>query len=84
MELQLVEVLEKLSAKGIGPHCFIILPDLEVAQACKKPSRDVLTWVQCINIYIAVVAKQHLDMVPEMLAYMLIVLQAQHEYKEPA
>ena len=50
----------------------------------KKPIRDVLTWVQCFNIYIAVVAKKHPDMVPEMLAYMLIVLRAQREYEEPA
>ena len=77
-------MLEKLSAKGTGPHRFIILPGLEVAQACKKPSRDVLTWVQWINIYIVVVAKKHLDMVPEMLASMLIALRAQREYKEPA
>ena len=31
-----------------------------------------------------VVAKKHPDMVPEMLAYMLIVLRAQREYEETA
>ena len=78
-----VGVLEKLSAEP-DPHRFVILPGLEVAQAGKKPIRDVLTWVQCFNIYIAVVAKKHPDMVPEMLAYMLIVLRAQREYEDPA
>ena len=82
-ELQPVGELEKLSAEP-DPHRFVILPGLEVTQARKKPIRDVLTWVQCFNIYIAVVAKKHSDMVPEMLAYMLIVLRAQREYEEPA
>ena len=45
---------------------------------------EMLIWVQCFNIYIVVVAKKHPDMVPEMLAYMLIVLRAQHEYEETA
>ena len=80
-ELQPVGELEKLSAEP-DPHRFVSLPGLEVAQARKKPTRDVLTWVQCFNIYIAVVVKKHPDMVPEMLAYMLIVLRAQRDYKE--
>ena len=37
-----------------------------------------------LNIYIAVVAKKHPDLVPEMLAHVLIVMRAQQEYKEPA
>ena len=82
-ELQPFGVLEKLSAEP-DPHRFVILPGLEVTQACKKPIRDVLTWVQCFNIYIAVMAKKYPDMVPEMLAYLLIVLRAQREYEEPA
>ena len=82
-ELQLVWELEKLSAEP-DLHCFVILPGLEVAQARKKPIRDMLTWVQCFNMYIAVVAKKHPNMVPEILAYMLIVLRAQREYEELA
>ena len=82
-ELQSVGVLVKLSLEP-DPHWFIILPGLEVAQARKKPIQDLLTWIQCFNIYIAVVAKKHPDMVPEMLAHMLIVMRAQREYKEPA
>ena len=82
-ELQPVGVLDKLSLEP-DPHRFVILPGLEVAQARKKPIRDLLTWIQCFNIYIAVVAKKHPDMVPEMLAHMLIVMRAQREYEEPA
>ena len=83
VELQPVGVLDKLSLEP-DPHHFVILPGLEVAQARKKPIQDLLTWIQCFNIYIAVVAKKHPDMVPEMLAHMLIVMQAQREYEEPA
>ena len=82
-ELQLVGVLDKLSLEP-DPHQFVILPGLEIAQAHKKPIWDLLTWIQCFNIYIAVVAKKHPDMVPEMLAHMLIVMRAQQEYEEPA
>ena len=77
-DLQPVGVLDKLSLEP-DPHRFVILPGLEVALACKKLIWDVLTWIQCFNIYIAAVAKEHPDMVPEMLAYMLIVMRAQRE-----
>ena len=58
VELQPVGVLDKLSLEP-DPHRFVILPGLEVTQARKKPIRDLLTWIQCFNIYITVVAKKH-------------------------
>ena len=79
--LQLVGLLEKLSPEP-DPHRFVILPGLEVPQACKKPIQDVFTGIQCFNIYIVDVAKKHPDMVPERLAYMPFVTWAQREYEE--
>ena len=75
--------LDKLNAEP-DPRRYVILPGLEVAEARKKPVRDLFTWLQCFSIYVAVVAKKCPEMVPEMLAYVLIVMRAQWEYEEPA
>ena len=82
-EFQPVGALEKLNAEP-DPRRYVTLPGLEVAQAHKKAIRDLFTWIQCFNIYVAVVAKEFPEMVLEMLAYVLIVMRAQREYEEPA
>lgn len=66
------------------PQKFVILPGLEVARAKKKQVHDIHTWIQCYAIYVAVMAKTHPEAVPDMLAYMLVIMRAQQEYEEPA
>ncbi len=66
------------------PQQYIITRDLEISRARRKPIKDISTWVQCFAIYVAAMAKQHAELVPEMLAYMLAVMRAQKEFEEPA
>ncbi len=66
------------------PQKFVILPGLEVARAKKKVVQDINTWIQCYAIYVAVMASKHPEAVPDMMAYMLVIMRAQQEYEEPA
>ena len=58
--------LSKFKSAGIldtinpepDPQKYIILPGLEIAWACRKPIRDIITWVQCFAVFMAAVHKQ--------------------------
>ena len=66
------------------PQQVVILQGIEVARAKRKPVKDIYTWIQCFAIYMAVMAKHDPGSIPEMLAYMLTIMKAQQEFKEPA
>ncbi len=62
------------------PQQYIIIRDLEIFRARRKPVKDIGTWVQCFAVYMAAMAKQHAEVVEEMLAYMLAIVRAQKEF----
>ena len=67
-----------------APQQVVILQGIEVARAKSKPVKDIYTWIQCFAIYMAAMAKHDPGSIPEMLAYMLTIMKAQKEFKEPA
>ena len=68
----------------LEPQKFIIMPGLEVARPRKKPIESITQWIRCFAIYVAVLATEFPDAVPDLLAYMLAIMRAQAEYEEPA
>ena len=66
------------------PQKYIILPGLEITWACRKPIRDIVTWVQCFAIFMAAVHKQDPAAVKELLAYMFTIIRAVQEFEDPA
>ena len=45
-----------------------------------KVVTNILEWVECFTIYVAVVSTKQLQRVPEMLGYLILILEAQMEY----
>ena len=66
------------------PRRYVILPGFEVARAKKTLVEDIRTWAMCFTIDTATVAIKHPRMMPDMLAYMLHILQSHQEYEKPA
>ena len=75
--------LEKIQPE-LEPQKFIIMPGLEVARPRKKPIESITQWIRCFAVYVAVLATEFPDAVPDLLAYMLAIMRAQAEYEEPA
>ena len=44
-----------------------------------KVVTNILEWVECFAIYVAVVSRKQLQRVPEMLGYLILILEAQME-----
>jgi len=44
----------------------------------RMPIKDLSTWIQCF------MSKKHPSAVPEMLAYMLIIIRVAQEFEDPA
>ena len=47
----------------------------------RKQSQNILVWVRCFAMYVAVVAGKWPRRVPEMMAYMINIVKAHQEYK---
>ena len=82
-ELRPVGTLERLNPDP-DPLKYVIMSGMEVARAKKKPITDIFRWIECFTIYVAVLASKYPSVVPELLAYMLVIIKAQREYEEPA
>ncbi len=48
----------------------------------RKGVKDILQWEECFAIYTEVLASKFPAAVPDLLAYMLMILKAQREYEE--
>ena len=46
----------------------------------RKVVTNILEWVECFTIYIAVVSRTQPQRVPEMLGYLILILEAHMEY----
>ena len=66
------------------PQQVVILQGMEVTRAKRRPIKGIYTWILCFTIYMAAMAKHDPGSIPEMLAYMLTIMKAQKEFKEPA
>ena len=49
--------------------------------SAKKRSQDINVWLQCYAIIVGVMATKSPEMVPELMAYMISILQASQEYE---
>ena len=47
----------------------------------KCPVTNVLTWVQCFRVYVGILAKQFPETVPELMSYMITIIQASRNYE---
>ena len=67
------------------PQKLIVLPGLEVTKAKKKKAfQEIRVWAQCYAVYVAVLAKQFPETVPDMMAYLLLIIQTHWDYEDPA
>ena len=51
-----------------------------VLRSRRKVVTNILEWVECFAIYIAVISRKQPHRVPEMLGYLILILEAQMEY----
>ena len=65
-ELRPVGALEKLNEEHETQN-YIIGPGFRVAKAKNKPVDDIMTWLQCFAVYVAVMSKDHPEVVPDMM-----------------
>jgi hypothetical protein len=50
----------------------------------RRQITDVLTWVQCFAVYIGVMSRRYPEAVPELLAYMILIIRTSREFAELA
>ena len=47
---------------------------------CKRAVTNIAMWVQCFATYVSVMSKVHPAAVPELLAYLIFILRASHDF----
>ena len=50
------------------------LTDAIVSKAKKKVVQDIREWSQCFAVYVAVLAKKSPETVPDLMAYLLLII----------
>jgi len=64
----------------VDPHRFVLFPGCEFIKP-KKPKVDSITeWVKAFAIFMAATWKQYPEAMPEMIAYLLLILNAGNQY----
>ena len=82
-EVRPVNPLESLKQEQETQN-YIIGPGFKVAKSKHRQIEDISTWLQCFAVYTAVLAKRHPDIIDDMMAYMITIMQAQIEFEDPA
>ena len=81
--------MERPPAKGKvrpNPHAAegqIVVVQADLTQG-RKVVPDLATWLQCFALYVAVVAADQLNRLPELMAYQTTIAKASMKYKWPA
>lgn len=47
----------------------------------KRSVTNILEWIQCFNVYIAIIAKKHPERVPDLLEYQSLIIDASIQYE---
>lgn len=63
---------------------LIILPGMEVSKARRKQVDTLTVWLQCFGILVAVLAQKFPEVVPDMMMYIILIIQTHRDYEDPA
>ena len=64
----------------VDPHRFILFPGCEFIKPKKHRIETITEWIKAFTIYMADMSRQYPEVVPEMLAYQLAVVNASEQY----
>ena len=81
-ELRPVDPLEAVNPEPY-PVQYVMLPNMEITRAKKKPIKDIHTWTSCFAVYVAVLSSKFPECSTPMMAYLLTILKAHREFANP-
>ena len=66
------------------PSNVLLVQSAETVGSQRKLIPDLTTWMQCFSIYVTVLATQHPQFIPELLAYSRDIISASRHFKWPS
>ena len=81
----LAELLPQTSAHDaaspeVAPHHFVLFPGCEFIKPKKHKVDSITEWVKAFAIYMAAMWKQYPEAMPEIIAYLLLIVNASNQY----
>ena len=64
----------------VDPHRFVLFPGCEFIKPKKHSIESISQWVKAFAIYTAAMGNRFVEAIPEMLAYMLVIVNASEQY----
>ena len=83
--IELAELLPQTSAHDaatpeVDPHRFVLFPGCEFIKPKKRNIESITEWVKAFSIYTAAMGNRFPEAIPEMLAYLLVIVNASEQY----
>ena len=83
--IDLAELLPQTSAHDaatpeVDPHRFVLFPGCEFIKPKKHRIESISEWVKAFAIYTAAMGNKFVEAIPEMLAYLLVIVNASEQY----
>ena len=83
--IELAELLPQTSAYDaatleVDPHRFVLFPGCEFIKPKKRNIESITEWVKAFCIYTAAMGNRFPEAIPEMLAYLLVIVNASEQY----
>ena len=83
--IDLAELLPQTSAHDaatpeVDPHRFVLFPGCEFIKPKKHKVDSITEWIKAFAIYMAAMWKRYPEAMPEMIAYLLLIVNASDQY----